>query len=348
MHNRNRKVPQFEKKSPGRKVREAVTKIGSKVIKGICKGIHKLVMRVFVGSPRQRNRRLTKVANNDYFKSKRFVKLNRTKEDFNLKLDKFLENFLVKNPYAQSLMQKFSIRNQTNAIDTAVELYEASGIDLMKEALFEYFSDNGELPDFMSKSSKKVYPDLRAVFKDDPRLHSDTDRALGDYIDNWQNRNVSEEDRYWCEATENVRAGLDEDTENEIAEQFCDEIEDFDDKIDTITLMPSSDPQKPLDNYQMNGIARKVSDSMGIPYQPQVVKRVTQVSRVEKFKGAAKYFGRRAMSEGTVSGRKSDIKGKTILIIDDGWSSGATLDTAKKELYSKGAKKVYSLHISRC
>jgi len=262
-------------------------------------------------------------------------------------LKQLMEMFFKESEYGRKLLEKTGIAVEgQDVIEVVKQVYEKIGIDLVKEAFYEYFERNGVLPPFY-KSDEDVFPDLRTFYGDDPRLHSQTDQTLGEYIDDWRNKDVSDEERKWCKVSEDVRAGLDPKLQGEIVEQFVERVATLPEAPDVLTMMPSSDPSKSPDQYQMFPFASEIVAKTGTPFDFGLMRAIKERDRVEAFQGKDKYFGRRSALEGTIQ-INNDVLGKVILIMDDGWSSGASLDTVKKMLYEQGAKKVYSMHLVRC
>ena len=269
-------------------------------------------------------------------------------ENYQLELEKFLTNFIETDPYARQILtlkeSEFDGDN-TKVLKTICDIYEATGIDLMKEAFYQYWKVYNEMPPFYKQG---IMPDLRCVYNSDPRLHSRTDSTLGAYIDDWRDMTISDEEQFWCEIAENIRPGLSEDLEAQMVEQFVARIRGLDPQPDMIILAPSSDPTKQIESYQMFSIGQKVHAKTGIPYLPDVMKRNRAGGRVEQFQDEMKYFPRRNLGDGAFEVDPAKVEEKSVLILDDGWSSGATLDELKKVLYTNKTKNVYSLHLVRC
>lgn len=269
-------------------------------------------------------------------------------ESYTSKLKRFLDDFIQRDGYAQFLIQKAQVKEGIDILEIVCAVHESTGIDLMKEAFYQYFIAHGQLPEFLTHDSTRRYPDLRSIYSDDPRLHSGADFTLGEYIDDWREKDVTEDEKFWCEITEQVRQGISDEIEDRLVEQFSQQIERFPEKPDVISLMPANNTRKLIKSYQMYKIGEKLAVKTGIPYSPETIKKTKETPRAEEHQGDSKYFGRRKMLDGALSSNESDITGKNILLLDDGFSSGASMDEAKKTLYQKGAKNVYSLCIVRC
>ncbi|MBT3704379.1 hypothetical protein HOG17_01210 [Candidatus Peregrinibacteria bacterium] len=255
----------------------------------------------------------------------------------------FLEDYLRDDDYAKMIVGISRVGEGVDVFERIKQVYEKTGVDLAREALYQYRKVNGEL----SNDMLSHYPNLSDVY-DDPRLHSQSDFTLGEYIDGWREKNVSDDEKFWCEMTEKVRMGLKRGERKKIVKMFSELMGDLDEKPDSIILAPSAKVDKPVKQYQMYDIGKKLSKSTKVKYEPELLKRTESRGRVEQFQGDEKYFGRRSLIDGTLSGNESDIRGKTILVLDDGWSSGSTYDEMKKYLYLNGANKVITFSMVRC
>ena len=71
-------------------------------------------------------------------------------------------------------------------------------------------------------------------------------------------------------------------------------------------------------------------------------------SRATKTQGGLSYTGRRRNVRGAFRlGPKADIKGKTVVLIDDVFTTGATVEACARCLYKGGAKTVSGLTLAR-
>jgi ComF family protein len=91
-------------------------------------------------------------------------------------------------------------------------------------------------------------------------------------------------------------------------------------------------------------LARQVSRAYGLPMEPFVLMRdketlpQTQLSEEERRKNVRGAFSVRAAGA---------LKGKTLLLVDDVYTSGATLNECSRVLMRAGADKVYILTLAR-
>ncbi len=92
-------------------------------------------------------------------------------------------------------------------------------------------------------------------------------------------------------------------------------------------------------------MATELSKRMGVEVYPDVVKRVAKTLPNKKLDA----FGRMANMKNAFAieqGRVQKIKGKDILLIDDIYTTGATVDVCSRLLKENGAGKVYVLTFS--
>lgn len=272
-------------------------------------------------------------------------------EGYRAALNSFLRNFIANDDYSKSALRIANVKVPDNAdtiLGSVRDVYEATGIDLMKEAFYQYWKQHKELPEFYRSEKGKTTFDLSCIYPDDPRLHSGTDFALGDYVDDWRDKNVTDEQEFWGEVAESVKSGLPPVIEDALADQFTQRINGLGEKPDVITLMSGADPSKPFESYSMYPFGVKVSGKVGISFPEPFIRRTERTERAEKFQGSDKYFGRRSLIDGVLKVDTGKVRGKTILLLDDGWSSGASLDSVRKALYENGAKRVLSMCLVRC
>ncbi|MBO4520827.1 MAG: ComF family protein [Alphaproteobacteria bacterium] len=89
-------------------------------------------------------------------------------------------------------------------------------------------------------------------------------------------------------------------------------------------------------------LAAEISKQSGIPLNPELLKRIKstpkQGSRKERFKNVSKAF---------VLNPESNIRGKTVVLIDDVVTTGATAEACASVLLKGGAKEVRLLTFAR-
>ncbi len=118
-----------------------------------------------------------------------------------------------------------------------------------------------------------------------------------------------------------------------ISEAFPEEIR----QADVLTAIPSSRERcRELGYPHSEKIAELVSVMSGVPYQ--------RTMKVRNFKNEQKYLGAKLRSENVrdafVIVPSADIRGKTVLVIDDVCTTGATLSAAAEILRNAGAASV--------
>lgn len=132
-----------------------------------------------------------------------------------------------------------------------------------------------------------------------------------------------------------------------IAEFMSSRISGFDNKPDIITSIPIS--KKKLLHRKFNQsayIANHISRKVNIEIDNQILKRVKDVppqaslKRAERLKNVKGVFA--------IDPKKADmVKGRTVLLIDDVITTGATITEATKVLKKAGAEKVYVLSFAK-
>lgn len=129
---------------------------------------------------------------------------------------------------------------------------------------------------------------------------------------------------------------------NEVVKRFKGEIQEMD--IDLIIPVPLYvKKQKTRGFNQSEVLAKHLSRMLNIPYDDRSLIRTTDTKpqkelankeRKENVKNIFKVL------------KKSNINDKTILIIDDIYTTGSTIDSCAKELLNNGAKHIYFLTLA--
>ena len=114
-------------------------------------------------------------------------------------------------------------------------------------------------------------------------------------------------------------------------------------KIDVIIPVPIHRKRYLIRGYnQAQLIAKELGNRMGIPVNSKVVKRVVhtktqkvlnRAKREKNLEKAFKIFG-------------NDVKLKTVLIVDDIYTTGSTIDEMAKLLLENGAKEIHSITVA--
>jgi len=93
---------------------------------------------------------------------------------------------------------------------------------------------------------------------------------------------------------------------------------------------------------QMDLIGGPLSEMVGIPYSDKALVRNRKTPRL---KGLNRQ-DRKVVMEGLFSAQKSYVRGKRILLIDDIYTTGATMNACAKALFESGALNVYGAVLS--
>lgn len=118
-------------------------------------------------------------------------------------------------------------------------------------------------------------------------------------------------------------------------------VEEGFEKIDCITYVPATKKREQKRGYNQAALlARRVAKNLGVPFKTLLVKiRETSdqktLSRAERFKNVRGAYVCRG-----------DVYGKTVLIIDDAFTTGATLSECAKMLCAKKAFRVYTATVT--
>lgn len=110
--------------------------------------------------------------------------------------------------------------------------------------------------------------------------------------------------------------------------------------FDLIVPVPLHKKRQALRGYNQAAlIGRVLAAKLGLPFYANLLRRVKATEKMSRL-GASE---RTENLEGAfaISGRSADIAGKTILLVDDIYTTGNTADAASAVLKSAGAKAVY-------
>ena len=107
--------------------------------------------------------------------------------------------------------------------------------------------------------------------------------------------------------------------------------------FDMVTYVPFSSEQMTKRKYnQSELLAEEISKNLSLPLVPTLEKDYNQGIQHRK-----KMSRRNGNVFGTYSAKNSNVKDKTILLVDDIKTSGSTLNECARELKFSGAKAVY-------
>ncbi len=90
-------------------------------------------------------------------------------------------------------------------------------------------------------------------------------------------------------------------------------------------------------------LARPLAWRMGLSYQPGALTRVRETPSQVGLNAAE----RRANLAGAFRGERVGAQGRTILVVDDVMTTGATMDACAQALYAAGAQEVFGVTLAR-
>jgi ComF family protein len=115
-------------------------------------------------------------------------------------------------------------------------------------------------------------------------------------------------------------------------------------KPDAVVPVPLSKARLRQRGYnQVHFLARPVALQMGIPFHPKAIAKIREttsqvgLSRTERRKNII----------GAFLANSKVVGGRSILLIDDVTTSGATIDACTRALLQAGAKNVFGLTLAR-
>lgn len=114
--------------------------------------------------------------------------------------------------------------------------------------------------------------------------------------------------------------------------------------VDVITAIPLSRQRIAERGYNQSYLlARPVAFTHGIPFIPRAVKRHRNTASQVGLNAAE----RKKNVDGAFSANPKFVNGKTVLLVDDVATTGATLSACTQALLSAGAENVYALTLAR-
>jgi len=119
-------------------------------------------------------------------------------------------------------------------------------------------------------------------------------------------------------------------------------ISDWKIRVDVIVPVPPSKTNRAIQPVIV--VAKGISTSLKIPYAEALVK----TKGTPELKNVSDYQKRSELLTDAFGIRGSEVKGKNVLLVDDLFRSGATLNAITKVLYDLGkARKVYVLSLTK-
>jgi competence protein ComFC len=114
--------------------------------------------------------------------------------------------------------------------------------------------------------------------------------------------------------------------------------------IDIITAVPLSLKRRAERGYnQANLLAKPIALACGVPFQPHVIDR----ARDTKSQVGLSAQQRRENVRDAFIARSSLVKGKAVLIVDDVFTTGSTIQSCSRAFLDAGASRVYGLTLAK-
>ncbi|HHX09656.1 MAG TPA: ComF family protein [Chloroflexi bacterium] len=115
-------------------------------------------------------------------------------------------------------------------------------------------------------------------------------------------------------------------------------------QIDVIVPVPIGEEKRKSRGYnQAERLAKPLASLTQIDYQPLALRRIREVgSQVGLDK-----LARQANVKDAFVAQASLVKDKTVLVVDDVFTSGATMEACSSELLYAGAKEIYCLSLAK-
>lgn len=115
-------------------------------------------------------------------------------------------------------------------------------------------------------------------------------------------------------------------------------------QVDLITAVPLSSKRRRERGYNQSGLlARWLSQTVGIPFNPGVISRLRDTNSQVGLHADQ----RRQNVHGAITARHDLVPGKSVLIIDDVTTTGATLQACAVALQAAGVSQTYGLTLAR-
>jgi ComF family protein len=115
-------------------------------------------------------------------------------------------------------------------------------------------------------------------------------------------------------------------------------------QLDLVTAVPISSQKKAKRGYNQSALlAWPVALGLAIPFRPAAIQR----QRATRSQIGLDFAGRWDNVQGAFKANPAFVQGKCILIVDDVFTSGATLFECSSAILKAGASQVYGLTLSR-
>lgn len=128
---------------------------------------------------------------------------------------------------------------------------------------------------------------------------------------------------------------------SEIARRFGIELKEL--KPDALIPVPMYGPKKRVRGYnQAEVLADKIGENLGIPVDSRVIKRCKKTVPMKLLDEQ----GRRANLKKAFNIAQNEVKYKCIILIDDIYTTGSTLDAVAAEFRRMGVKNIYCVTLA--
>jgi ComF family protein len=130
----------------------------------------------------------------------------------------------------------------------------------------------------------------------------------------------------------------------EMGSWLADCLADLDDAVDMIVPVPLAQERLKARGFNQAALlSQALSDRVHVPHQPSVLRRVQEtpsqvgLTAQQRHRNVADCF----------LGRSESCAGKSILLVDDLLTTGATLSACAQALHASGASRVFALTVGR-
>lgn len=114
--------------------------------------------------------------------------------------------------------------------------------------------------------------------------------------------------------------------------------------VDLIVPIPIGEQKRQQRGYnQAERLAKPLSELLGIAYSHEALIRINEVSS----QVGLNHEQRKENVRQAFMARASEVENRRLLLVDDVFTSGATMEAAAAELMAAGAKKVYCLTVAK-
>jgi len=127
-----------------------------------------------------------------------------------------------------------------------------------------------------------------------------------------------------------------------LAEECAQFVRDWGPTIDSVVPVPAS-RERQVQPVRLVG--RRLAEKLGLPIDDPIVRRIREVPELKNVWG---YDERLRLLDGAHQIDEARARGRDVLLFDDLYRSGATMNTIASALYDRGgARNVYALTLTR-